>query len=180
MGDLPQKRLQEAGGGASCGAEPLSAHSEMGPILEEAAAQVGLSICTYDVHTHRITFARNRAAQNLRERWSIPAVLEHVPSLESTWIAEEDFPAYCDLYRAIDSGAPTASCTYRLKTEADAAPCYRTIAYTTVFDDRNEPVYAFGVGKDVTETRLRSKNTRAPYKICSIRTPPAWAPRALT
>lgn len=134
----------------------------MGPILEEAAAQVGLSICTYDVHTHRITFARNRAAQNLRERWSIPAVLEHVPSLESTWIAEEDFPAYCDLYRAIDSGAPTASCTYRLKTEADAAPCYRTIAYTTVFDDRNEPVYAFGVGKDVTETRLEEqKYTRA-------------------
>ena len=123
-------------------------------MYEAAAELAGLGIWIYDVKSHRITLSDSKATRKLREQFSLPKVIENVPFGEKELIDERDYKKYCDIYAAIDGGAQSATCEYWYKNAPGTPPRCERILYTTVFGSDGEPVFAYGIGQDITVQKL--------------------------
>jgi|GEM_PF-2478526 len=147
-------------------------------MYETAAEMAGLCMWNYDIGTHCIIMSDTRATRQLKERYGIPDIIENVPDSEEVWISEEDFGKYRQIYSAIDRGEKQVSCEYWYKPDSSGKQRCEFVNYSTVFDESGKPVWAYGIGQDVTARKLEAENYRRwytqlaeadPDAICSFR-----------
>jgi len=119
-------------------------------MYETAAELAHIAVWIYDIPSHRIFLSSNKATQSDCELYKIPRTIENVPAALSNWIKPQDYAKVCNVYRQIDNGAPFATCDYWYREVNGAKPRCERMAYTTVFDKEGKPLYAYGIGIDIT------------------------------
>jgi signal transduction histidine kinase/CheY-like chemotaxis protein/PAS domain-containing protein len=133
-------------------------------MYEVSAEMAGLCVWNYDIVTHTVLMSDNPATRILCQRYRIPQTLENVPECEKKWIAEEDYERYCSMYRALDRGVKKASCEYWYKPDIYGNARCERVTYTMVYDENGKPVYACGIGQDITARRNEEQNYRRWYR----------------
>jgi signal transduction histidine kinase len=129
--------------------------------MYEAAAELAqLGVWVYNVREHTITLSDSGANKADCETYSIPTVIKNVPDSIAQWVDEKDLEKMTGVYRAIDGGAPSATCEYWYRKRPGAKPRCERIFYTTVFDGEGKPQLAYGVGMDVTAQMQERENYR--------------------
>lgn len=119
-------------------------------MYQAAADLANLEVWVYDVRKHSITIADSPNALEDRRIYQIPKVIENVPESVKQWVDEKDYPKMEAVYRSIDSGAPSASCEYWYNRSLNGKNRCERMAYTTVFDHEGKPLFAYGIGRDIT------------------------------
>ena len=133
-------------------------------MYEISAEMAGLCVWNYDITTHTILMSDNPATRILCQRYHIPQTLENVPESERAWIAEEEFEKYSSIYKALDRGERKVSCEYWYRPDGHGNARCERVTYNTVFDENGRPVYACGIGQDITARKLEEQNYRRWYR----------------
>ena len=129
-------------------------------MYEAAAELASLSVWIYDIKNHRILLSDSKATREDMQTFVLPKVIENVPQSTAVWIDEKDFGRVCEMYRAIDGGAPHASCEYWYKKRPGVPLRCERAYYTTVFDADGRPVSAYGIGMDITAQEQKKEEYR--------------------
>ena len=130
-------------------------------LMYEASAELAhLGVWTYDIKRRRITLSRSAATTKDMESFSIPEVIENVPESTSQWIDERDFDKVKEMYRSLENGVPSVSCTYWYKKLPGVPARCERVFYNTVFSDDGKPQYAYGVGMDITAQMVEREKYR--------------------
>ena len=133
-------------------------------LYEAAVGEVRLVVWEYDIAAHRITMADNDFTAYDYRKFGLPKVIENAPRSLTGYIDDADVPKFLDLYRAVENGAPKASCEVWYKLRPGTEPRCERISYTTVFDEGGKPVSAVGVGQNITARRLEEEKYSRFYK----------------
>ena len=129
-------------------------------IYESAVETAQLVVWQYDVRTHSILLTGAVSPVNA------PAGgrLENVPASLLPFIDEADAPAFLEMYREIDGGAPSAASELRYRfTPGEELRCVR-VTLTNTFDESGQPVTAYGIGQDITARRLEEEKYARLYR----------------
>lgn len=132
-------------------------------MYEISAEMAGPCVWNYDIATHTILMSDNPATRILCQRYRIPQKLENVPYCEKNWIAEEDYEKYCSIYRALDRGESKVSCEYWYKPDTHGNARCERVTYNMVYDENGRPLYACGIGQDITARKNEEQNYRRWY-----------------
>ncbi len=136
-------------------------------MYETAVEDAKLVVWEYDITNHRVIMAENEFTEYDYRKFGLPKYTENVPQALTKYIDDDYVDVFLDMYRKVDSGAPTASCEVWYKLQPGTEPRCERISYTTVFDDEGIPVKAYGIGQNITSAKqaqeeyykLRSKLT---------------------
>jgi len=122
-------------------------------MYESAVAAAQLAVWEYDIRAHRIS-TLDGVAQH-----GSPLLCEMggAPDSMVEWVEKKDVDRFLALYRALDAGAPSASCEVWFRFQSNAEPFCERITYTTVFDEDGKPVKAYGIGQDITAQKLEER-----------------------
>ena len=138
-------------------------------MYEAAAELANLGVWVYDFQNHRILLSDSRSSREDRRAFQIPKVIQNVPDSLAQWIDEKDFPRVRELYRALESGAPSLACEYWYKKVPGTQPRCERVLYTTVFDETGKPVSAYGIGMDITaQMQEREKYRQSMQTLLTI------------
>jgi PAS domain S-box-containing protein len=119
--------------------------------MYEAAVEEGqLVVWEFDIVNHTLTMADNDFTSYDYRKFGLPKSLGNVPSSLVPFIDEAYVKDFLAMYRAIEAGAPKASCEVWYKLEKGKEPRCEKISYTTVFDDKGHPIKAYGIGQNIT------------------------------
>ncbi|MCI2061245.1 MAG: ATP-binding protein [Eubacteriaceae bacterium] len=132
-------------------------------MYKAATDLANLAVWIYDINKHCIIMSDSSADMDVSTSYSIPKVIDNVPDSVLQWVDENYFEALRDVYDQIDSGAPTASCEYWYKKIPGVRQVYFRIQYITVFGDSGEPLYAYGIGIDMTDDKLKEERYNSFY-----------------
>jgi len=112
-----------------------------------------LSVWEYDIASKSLHFLRNLATDNFRKTFHIDEYVSDIPALLARILSKEDFERSSQVYEAIDKGVPSINYEYWTKELPGIEPICLKIIYTTVFDEDDNPVKAYGTGQDITIQR---------------------------
>ena len=143
------------------------ARSEARRLYEFAVEKTGLVVWEYDIVNHRVVMAENEFTEYDYRKFGLPKVIENAPESLVTFIDERYVDEFLGMYRAVDNGAPEASCEVWYKLTAGREPRCERIFYRTVFDGEGRPVKAYGIGQNVTARKLEQENYDRLYRQIS-------------
>lgn len=115
-----------------------------------ATELANLAVWTYDIPNRRIVMTSGEAVNQDLKEYGISKVIENVPEAALAWIDPKDHEKVLAVYRAIQNGAPRASCEYWYAKAKGRKPRCERMAYTTEYDEQGKPIRAIGVGFDIT------------------------------
>ena len=127
-----------------------AARAEARKMYEAAVEDAKLVVWKYDIPGHRITMAENEFTEYDYRKFGLPKVIENAPQSLVPYIDDAYAEPFLEMYRQIESGAPTASCEVWYKLKPGQAPRFERISYTTIFDFSGKPVVAYGIGQNLT------------------------------
>ena len=133
-------------------------------MYEAAVGDVSLVVWEYDIRAHRIIMADNEFTEYDYRKFGLPKIIEDAPASLVGYIDDADVGKFLDLYRAVESGAPKASCEVWYKLQPGMEPRCERISYTTVFGADGKPVSAVGIGQNITARRLEEQKYSRFYK----------------
>lgn len=109
-----------------------------------------VSFWTYDFSSKTIiaTAASKRLHSDVERVENAPDSL-----IESGYVRHDSVQAFSELYQKLLDGAKTASGDFWVQTVDKCGWWCEHIDYTNVFDDDGTPIYAHGIGKDVTAVK---------------------------
>ena len=123
--------------------------------MYEAAVEEGrLVVWEFDIASRRIIMAENEFTEYDYRKFGLPKVTENAPQALLPYIDDACADAFLEMYRAIEAGAPRASCEVWYKLRPGTEPRCEHISYTTVFDAGGRPVKAYGIGQNITRQKL--------------------------
>jgi len=132
-------------------------------MYEAATNLANLAIWIYDIKKHSIIMSDNSASMDVSRSYNIPQVIENIPESIIQWVDENYIDELREVYHQIDSGAPNASCEYWYKKTPDVRQVFFRINYITVYGDSGEPLYAYGIGMDMTDYKLKEEKYNSFY-----------------
>ncbi|SCJ35887.1 Bacteriophytochrome cph2 [Anaerotruncus sp. 2789STDY5834896] len=111
-----------------------------------ALKQTGINVWEYDIARRELILDKEYADRN-----GLDTVIPDIPQrlLDIGYIPATSADALRELYRSIHRGDPTAHCTLEVRA-ADGSYQWEKVHYTTLFDDRGQPVRAVAVSENVT------------------------------
>jgi len=119
---------------------------------EKAIQAANLLLWEYDIAEHRIIMSDNETTQAICKKLGCPKILENIPDSLLTQIAEEDIPAYLEMYNKVCSGQD-ASCEIWFNGSTAHQVFCEHIDYIVEYDVSGIPVKAYGSGRDITEQK---------------------------
>lgn len=122
---------------------------------ETAADGAGLAIWRYDIVTDTKIFLDNRVSQLVRAKYNLPKVIEKDSEKMYAMVAPDCHAALDKLYADLYRGKST-SCDIRFKNVNSDTPHWERIIYSVVCDDKGMPTIGYGIGMDITQSKLRS------------------------
>lgn len=129
-------------------------------VVEEAR----IVVWEYDIAARRVSMVSNPYAKDGHDRFNMPRVTENVPDSLLQYIAEESVQDFLGVYRAVESGAPRASCDVWYRPQPGQEPRCEHICYITVFDAAGKPVQAYGFGQNITARKLEEQKYIRAYR----------------
>lgn len=126
-------------------------------MYEAAVEEAKLVVWEYDITSHRIVMAQNEFTAYDYRKFGLPQVIENVPQNLLPYIDEAYHEPFLAVYKAIENGAPKASCEVWYKLKPGVEPRCERISYTTVFDASGKPVKAFGIGQNITARKRQEE-----------------------
>jgi len=147
--------------------EAEAARAEARRMYESAVQDAKLVVWEYDILNHRVVMAENEFTQYDYRKFRLPKITENAPQALISYIDDRYVETFLDMYRKIDSGAPTASCEVWYKLRPGTEPRCERIMYTTVFDDEGKPVKAYGIGQNITAQKQDEENYSRLYRQIS-------------
>ncbi len=133
-------------------------------MYEAAVEDVNLVVWEYDIPARRVVMADNEFTHYDHRKFGLPKVMENVPDSLIPYIEDTSVGKFLDMYRAVDAGAPKASCEVWYKWRPGQEPRCERISYTTVFDREGHPVTALGIGLNITARKLEEEKYNRFYK----------------
>ncbi|MCI2061589.1 MAG: ATP-binding protein [Eubacteriaceae bacterium] len=137
---------------------------KMRTMYEAAVSDTGIVVWEYDIAAHRVIMADNEFTRYDYSKFDLAKVIENAPYSLASKIADADVEKFLGIYRAVDGGAPEASCEVWYKLTPGQEPRCEQIRLFTVFGDDGEPVSALGIGRNITEQKLAEKKYELAYK----------------
>jgi signal transduction histidine kinase/CheY-like chemotaxis protein len=133
-------------------------------MYQAAVEDAKLVVWEYDICNHRVTMAENEFTKYDYRKFGLPKVINNVPDTLVPYIEDSSVPAFVEMYRSVDNGAPTASCEVWYKTASAREPRCEHIRYVTLFDENGKPVKAYGIGQNTTAQKLEHEKYAMLYK----------------
>lgn len=127
-------------------------------MYETATEESHLVVWEYDIINRRIIMADNEFTKFDYSKFNLPKVIENVPDSLAKYIDDVDLPKFFKMYSDIQNGAKKAQCEVWYKFTPKTEPRCEKITYTTVFDENNKPVSAYGIGQNITAQKQREEN----------------------
>ena len=140
-------------------------------MYEAAVGDVNLVVWEYEIGAHRIIMADNEFTEYDYRKFGLPKIIENAPDSLAEYIDEADVQKFLDMYRAIENGAPKASCEVWYKLQPGQEPRCERISFTTVFGADGKPVSAVGIGQNITARKMEEEKYNRFYKQLSEANP---------
>ena len=133
-------------------------------MYQAAVEDAKLVVWEYDICSHRVIMTDNDFTKYDYRKFGLPKVTENVPDSLVPYIEDSSVAAFVEMYRAVERGAPTASCEVWYKTASAREPRCEHIRYVTLFDENGKPVKAYGIGQNITAQKLEHEKYAMLYK----------------
>lgn len=117
---------------------------------QEAVRAAKLTTWTYDLKTHEIVMSKDPKADSFQ--WTKLKRIANVRDSIIDQIEEEDQPAVLKMYEEVNAGHD-ASSEFWFKPQKGREPRSERIAYLIQKDEKGNPTYAIGLGKNITAER---------------------------
>jgi len=127
-----------------------NARKEARRMYEAAVEATNLVVWEYDIDNHRIIMAENEFTEYDYRKFGLPKVTENAPQALVPYIDDAYVDTFLEMYRKIDSGAPSAACEVWYKLRPGTEPRCEKISYTTEYGRDGKPVKAYGIGQNIT------------------------------
>lgn len=132
-------------------------------MYEAAVEEARLVVWEYDIQNHRVIMADNEFTQYDYRKFGLPKVTENAPMSLAQYIEDSDVAQFLAMYRAIEEGAPRASCEVWYKLRPGQEPRCEHISYTTIFSPDGTPVSAYGIGQNITAQKMEQESYKRLY-----------------
>ena len=119
---------------------------------QEVVQGAKLSTWDYDIENRRITMSADTRTRDRCAMLALPAVIDHVPESMIHLVAEEDRPAFLNLYEQVNQGL-NASCEVWYNPRNGSEPRCERITYIALKNSDGKPVKAIGFSQNVTADR---------------------------
>jgi signal transduction histidine kinase/PAS domain-containing protein len=136
----------------------LPAQADDSRALFEAAAETAdLSVWEYDIPARTIRLFGSPLAQPRTRLFTGGGVLRDISAELALFLDEEGAERCLGMFRAIENGAPSASCECWYRQQPGQSPRCERLSCTAVFGENGKPARAFGAGQDITAQKLADR-----------------------
>jgi len=133
-------------------------------MYEAAVEAANIVVWEYDIKSRRIIMAENEFTEYDYRKFGLPKITDNAPDALVPYIDERYVKEFLDMYKAVENGAPKASCEVWYKIQPGQESRCEHIAYTTIFDKDGKPVSATGIGVNVTARKQEEEKYKIFYK----------------
>ncbi len=133
-------------------------------LYEAVVEEAHLAIWEYDMAAHRVTMADNPHTEADYHTVGMPRVLDNAPQSMAEYLEPKSMPPLLEMYRAIEGGAPRASCDVWFKRRPGQDPRCEHLCGLSTLDEKGKPVRSYGFGQNVTSQRLEEEKYARAYR----------------